>query len=133
MSLESNKQLVREAYESVSNGDIDGFMSRLSDDVKWTFFGDHRFAKTFVGKQDILENLFEPLGGELVDGLTLKLTNFIAEGDQVVVEALGDSKTKSGGTYNNIYCYVVTVRENQITEMREYLDTELVSNVFGHK
>ena len=133
MGIEENKQLVRDAYDSVSNGNLDGFMDRLADDVRWTFFGRHRFARTFEGKQDIVENLFEPLAGELVDGLRLSLNNFVAEGDTVVVEAVGDSQTKQGGTYNNIYCYVVTVRDGKITEMREYLDTELVSDVFGHR
>ncbi|MEM7468184.1 MAG: nuclear transport factor 2 family protein [Pseudomonadota bacterium] len=133
MSLEDNKALVRTAYESVSAGNLDGFMDRLTDDVKWTFFGNHRFATTFVGKEDILTNLFEPLAGQLVDGLRLNLNKIIAEGDTVVVEATGESEVKSGGTYNNIYCYVVTVRDGKIAEMREYLDTSLVSRVFGDK
>lgn len=131
MSLEENRSLVRKAYESISEGDLDGFMDRLSDDVRWTFFGDHRFAKTFVGKDDILANLFDPLAGELVDGIRLNISNVVAEGNYVVIEATGESKTKTGGTYNNIYCYVIEVRDGKIIEMREYLDTELVSNVFG--
>lgn len=133
MSIEANKQLVREAYDSISRGDVDGFMNRLADDVRWTFFGSHRFAGTFNGKAEILEGLFAGLGDQLVDGIKLTLTNVIAEGDQVVVEARGDARTKDGSTYNNIYCYVVTVRAGKIAEMREYLDTELVSNVFGRK
>ena len=133
MSIEDNKSLVRRAYESVSEGNVDGFMDSLSDDVRWTFFGEHRFAKTFVGKDDILENLFGPLAGELVDGLRLNIGNVIAEGNYVVLEAMGESTVKAGGTYNNTYCYVVEVRDGKIAEMREYLDTELVSKVFGKR
>ena len=133
MSVENNKALVRAAYEAVSAGDLEGFMDRLADDAKWTFFGKHRFAGTMVGKEEILNTLFTPLSGQLVDGLRLSLNTVIAEGDKVVVEATGQSDVVGGGTYNNIYCYVVTVRDNKITEMREYLDTELVSDVFGHK
>ncbi len=133
MSVENNKALVRAAYEAVSAGELDGFMDRLADDVKWTFFGKHRFAGTMVGKEEILNTLFTPLSGQLVDGLTLNLNTVIAEGDKVVIEATGQSDVVGGGTYNNTYCYVVTVRDNKITEMREYLDTELVSDVFGHK
>ena len=47
MRIEANKQLVRDAYASISAGNLGGFMDRLSDDVTWTFFGSHRFAKTF--------------------------------------------------------------------------------------
>ncbi len=133
MSVEANKKLVREAYESISKGNLDGFMNRLSDDVRWTFFGNHRFAGTFTGKKDILDNLFAPLGSQLTDGLRLEIDNVIGEGDQVMVEARGIAATKAGGHYNNIYCYVVKVRDGKIVEMREYLDTELVSSVFGKK
>lgn len=133
MSVEDNKTLVRAAYDSISAGELDGFMDRLADDVKWTFFGKHRFAGTLVGKEDILNNLLTPLADKLVNGLKVNINTVIAEGDKVVIEATGESKVVGGGTYNNIYCYVVTVRNNKITEMREYLDTELVSDVFGHK
>ena len=133
MSVEENKALVRAAYDAVSAGDLDGFMDRLAEDVQWTFFGKHRFAGTMVGKEEILNKLFTPLSGQLVDGLQLTINTVVGEGDKVVIEATGKSDVIGGGTYNNIYCYVVTVRNNKITEMREYLDTELVSDVFGHK
>lgn len=51
MSVEANKQLVLDTWGAVTKGDIDGFMSRLADDVTWTFFGSHRFAGTFRGKR----------------------------------------------------------------------------------
>lgn len=132
MSVENNKALVRAAYDSISAGAVDGFMDRLADDVKWTFFGKHRFAGTLVGKEDILNNLLTPLSSKLVDGLKITINTIVGEGDKVVIEATGQADVVGGGTYNNIYCYVVTVRDNKITEMREYLDTELVSDVFGH-
>lgn len=62
MSTEANKQLVRDAWGSVSNGDVDGFMNALADDVTWTFFGSHRFAGTLRGKQELVSKLFAPLG-----------------------------------------------------------------------
>ena len=133
MSISENKSLVCKAYEAISEGNVDGFLDRLSDDVRWTFFGEHKFAKTFVGKQDIIDNMLGPLAGELEDGLRININNVVAEGSYVVVEATGESKLTKGGTYNNIYCYVVKVDNGEIVEMREYLDTELVSNVFGKR
>ncbi len=131
MTIESNKQLVRQAYGAVSAGDVEGFMDCLAEDVRYTFFGSHSLARTFEGKEDILHNLLASLGEFLATPLKLEITNMIGEGDQVVMEALGQSETKSGDTYNNIYCMVVTVREGKIAAVREYLDTELVSEVFG--
>ena len=51
---------------------------------------------------------FPPSGADIVaqleGGLTITPENFIAEGDYVALQAHGDSRTKSGGTYNNTYC-----------------------------
>ena len=131
MSIEANKRLVREAYQAVSAGDVEGFLGRLADDARWTMYGTHRFARTFSGKADILANLFGPLGETLAGGIVIELSNLVAEGDVVVVEARGKSATKTGGTYNNTYCNVLTLRNGKIAEVREYLDTELVTKVFG--
>ena len=131
MSTEANKQFVRDAYAAVSEGDHDGFMERLADDVEWTFYGNHRFARTFHGKADLMENLFGVLGAQLESGITLDIQNVIGDGDMVVVEALGKSRTKDGRDYNNTYCLVLTLREGKIAQIREYLDTELVSRIFG--
>ncbi len=131
MSIESNKQLVLGAYASVSEGNLAGFMDRLSDNVRWTFDGTHRFAKTFHGKQDILNNLFGPLSERLVAGIKVHVKNCIAEGDQVVVEAQGEARSKDGRNYNNTYCIVLKLENGKIASMHEYLDTELVKAIFG--
>ncbi len=131
MSIEANKQLVRDAYASISAGNLGGFMDRLTDDVTWTFFGSHRFAKTFNGKEDITQNLFDVLGAQLEGSLTVNVKNLIAEGNQVVVEALGEARANDGRDYNNIYCLVLRLEDGKIAEIREYLDTELVKSIFG--
>ena len=131
MSIESNKEVVRQAYGAITDGNLDGFLDRLADDATYTFFGNHRFARTFNGKTDIVDNLLVPISEVLETNLKLEITNLIGEGDQVVMEALGQSDTKAGGSYNNIYCLVFTVRDGKIAAVREYLDTELVTSVFG--
>ena len=54
-----------------------------------------------------------------------------AEGDRVVIEARGEAKTKTGKRYDNSYCIVITVRNDKISAVREYQDSELVTAVFG--
>ena len=131
MGIEENKQIVLYAYGSLTNGEPEGFYSRLSDDVEWTFFGSHRYAGTFRGREEIEKGLFGSLG-ELLEGpIKVHIKQLIAEGDKVVLEAKGESRAKNGKDYNNDYCIIVTVRDGKITEMRENLDSELVTEVFG--
>ncbi len=131
MSAESNKQLVRDTWGAVTAGDIEGFMRRLADDVTWTFFGSHRFAGTISGKDELVQKLFAPLGEILADGIKVHIDTLTAEGDRVVMEARGEAATRTGVAYNNNYCIVITVRNNQVAAVREYLDTELVTTAFG--
>ena len=49
----------------------------------------------------------------------------IAEDDRVVVLARGEVKTVRGEDYNNSYCFVLTMRDGKIVELREYMDTAL--------
>ena len=131
MSVEANKQLVRDTWGAVTKGDIEGFMSRLADDVTWTFFGSHRFAGTFRGKEELVAKLFAPLGEVLAEGIKVHADTLTAEGDRVVMEARGEASTKDGRPYNNNYCIVITVRDGKVAAVREYLDAELVTSVFG--
>jgi ketosteroid isomerase-like protein len=58
-------------------------------------------------------------------------SNFIAEGDLVVVEAKGDNVTKAGLRYDNDYCMVWRVENGRITMIKEYCDSALVERVLG--
>jgi ketosteroid isomerase-like protein len=131
MSIEENKKLVTGAWDMISAGDAEGFLNTLSDDATWTFFGSHLFAGTFNGKAEIIEKLFEPLGGVLEGGLEITINSVTAEGDRVIMETKGKARTKSGVDYNNDYCMVVTVANGLIVAVREYLDSELVTAAFG--
>lgn len=59
------------------------------------------------------------------------VNSLIAEGDQVALEGRGEAPKFDGGSYDNTYCIVVTVRDGEILQIREYLDTELATATFG--
>jgi len=67
----------------------------------------------------------------LEGGIDFTPVNFIAEGDYVVTQARGNSRTKSGSSYNNTYCHVFRIANGKVQEVTEYLDTELVTKAFG--
>jgi ketosteroid isomerase-like protein len=84
------------------------------------------------GKEQIVNDLFNVLGDQLEGtGISLEIKQLIAEGDKVVAEMQGTSRSVSGKDYNNTYNIILTVKDGLITEMREYLDTELITEVFG--
>ncbi|MGE0484522.1 MAG: nuclear transport factor 2 family protein [Gammaproteobacteria bacterium] len=131
MNAAANKELVRTAWNAVSTGDSDTFLGALADDVTWTFFGSHRFAGTIRGKDELLNKLFAPLGEVLEGGIQVTINSMTAEDDRVVIECKGRARAKSGLDYNNDYCIVIECSGGRIRHVREYLDSELVTSVFG--
>lgn len=131
MSAEANKALVEQTWGAVTKGDTETFFNNLADDVTWTFFGTHKFAGTYHGKQELIDKLFTPLGDVLVDGIKITIDSITAEDDRVVFEARGEARSKAGAEYNNTYCIVVICANGKIQHAREYLDSELVTKVFG--
>jgi ketosteroid isomerase-like protein len=122
-----NKQLVLDAY----SGRPGALLAALAPDIEYTLMGStHRFARTFRGRDDVVQNLFAQVGTVLAGG-RMTPVNAVAEGDQVVVEFAGEGRTKDGREYNNRYCSVFRVADGRITHIREYLDTDLTRSVFG--
>ncbi|MGE0487381.1 MAG: nuclear transport factor 2 family protein [Gammaproteobacteria bacterium] len=127
----NSKDIVMTAIAALNAGDGEAFMATLADDIEWQFFGTHRFAGTFAGKQALAAGLFAVVDATMVDGLKVHVRKVIADGDCVVVEAKGQARSRAGLDYNNDYCLVFEVSNGKITHAREYLDSELVTRVFG--
>ncbi|MBV8772508.1 MAG: nuclear transport factor 2 family protein [Deltaproteobacteria bacterium] len=131
MGAAENKELVRNMFGELSKGNSQAFLDAMADNVRFTIIGNTKFSGTCNGKQELVNKVLMPLGAQLEGGLTLTPDNFIAEGDYVAMQARGNSRTKSGGTYNNTYCQVFRITNGKVQEIVEYLDTELVTKAFG--
>ncbi len=128
---ETNKQIVLNAYASLKAGDVSGYLGAMSEDVTVTYYGNHFFTGTYNGLADIMENYVPALLAVLDGPIKITVSNAIAEGDQVFVEAQGESRTKDGRDYNNQYGIVLRLKDGKIKAIREYMDTELAKAIFG--
>jgi ketosteroid isomerase-like protein len=131
MNTQQNKDIVHSFYEAGNAGDVQGFLELLDDGVTWTNIGSTRYSGTFTGKQALTDRLIGPLFGRLKAGIHATVSNVIADGDHVAVQLTGEATTIDGQPYNNTYCHVFRLRDGRIHEVTEYLDTELVTAVFG--
>jgi ketosteroid isomerase-like protein len=129
MGASENKELIRSIFASKNPS---AFVDAMADDVKFTLTGTTKFSGTFNGKQELAAKLFGPLFAALdANGIALTPDNLIADGEFVVMQARGKATAKNGLPYNNNYCHVFRVTHGKIREITEYLDTELVTKVFG--
>ena len=135
MSVEENKQVIRDFFAALSNGESDRVRGLLHENVAWTIIGDTPVSRTFKGidgfETDLLGAVFRQIDADA--GVKVDIVELIAEGDKVVARAQGQITGKYG-PYNNTYCHVFTVRDGKIVEDMEYLDTLLIERaLYGRK
>ena len=131
MSTIENKEIVSRFYEAGNRGDMETCFGLLAEDIRWTNIGTTSLSGTYVGKAALMEELLGPLFGRLRDGIRMTVVRLIAEGDIVVAQTSGQAVTNEGKPYNNTYCWVIRMRDGQMAEVTEYLDTALVTTTFG--
>jgi ketosteroid isomerase-like protein len=61
--------------------------------------------------------------------VNLEITGMIAEGDHAVLQSTSRALTRTGRTYENGCIGVFTIRDGQIQDVREYMDTLYASEV----
>jgi uncharacterized protein len=131
LPTETNKQLVRTAFEAMGRSDIRPLYDLMRDDFAWIIEGQSRFSRSYKGKEAVKRDLLAPLFEAFATPYRFTIDEIIAEGDRVVVRGRGEVKTKAGKDYNNSYCFVLRLEGGKLVELREYLDTALVERVFG--
>jgi uncharacterized protein len=131
MNATMNKQLMQDIFSALSTGDDQPFIDAMASDMKWIWMGSGQWEKIFDGKKSILDELWTAVKQTLVPPYMVKAERFITDGDYVVVEAVGQNTTPDGRKYHNKYCWVCCIRAGQIHELREYMDTDLVTKTFG--
>ena len=129
--ITDNKGLMQTVFAELAKGNQRPFADAMAEDVCWTIAGSSAWSRTWRGKKVVLNELMRPLFARFSDTYTCQPRRIIAEGDYVVVEALGNVTTKSGKPYRNHYCYVCRLIEGKLVEVTEYMDTELAAAVLG--
>ena len=124
---ESNKAIVANFFQSLNNGDIQGVVDTYADDGHCQTMGDTLISGV-MSKADIANS-----AGGILDvfpaGLTFQVIDMVAEGDKVAVEATSEGEHISGQTYNNEYHFLFEFRDGSLLRLREYMDTEHVTDV----
>ena len=131
MSPEENKKIVQHFYQSGNQGDMETCFSLIANDIVWTNMGTTAISGTYTGKTELMEKLLGPLFGQLKQGIHMEAHLLVAEGDYVVAQTSGSAETLDGRPYNNSYCWVIRMKDGKLAEVTEFLDTELVTSVFG--
>ena len=128
MSIDEGK--VRSIFAGLEQGDGDAFFANVADDVDWTVMGTHPLAGRYLSKDAFKAATFSKLGKVLPQGAQLHVTNVVVSGDIAVVELLSGATARNGMRFDNHYCWVVRFDGETIVEVRAYLNSALVAELF---
>lgn len=130
MSTAQNKQLLETIFAELLKGNDTPFIDAMAEDMQWTWMGSGQWAKTFSGKQAVVDELWAAVKTTIRPPFRVVADRILADGDWVVIEARGHNVTPEGKPYNNTYCWVCRVTDGKLRELREYMDTDLVTATF---
>lgn len=125
--IERNKEIARKFFVAMSNGDIASIIDAYDDDVKIYTMG-NTLISGVVNKTQAKEFAGQVLGA-FPRGIRFEVHNLTAEGDRVAIEAESFATHVSGKYYNNKYHFFMRLKNGLITEFKEYMDTEMVTEV----
>ena len=124
---EKNKALTLSFFEAMQRGDADAIADTYADDGRVVTMGN-----TLISGSRGKEEIRGFAGGVLEafpDGLEFTVHGIIAEGDKVAVEASSQGMHASGKPYSNHYHFLLTWRDGELVELKEYMDTEHATDV----
>jgi uncharacterized protein len=128
--MKINEQTVRSIFAGLEHGDGDAFFEHVADDVDWTVMGTHPLAGHYHSKRAFQEATFSKLGKVLPNGAELRVTNVIVAGDMAVIELVSGAIARNGMRFGNRYCWVTRFDGQRIVEVRAYLDSAMVAELF---
>lgn len=118
--------IVRAHYAASAQGDLERMMADVSPQVRWTEMAGFPCAGTWVGPQQIAENVFQALGRDWID-YRFELQHLIDAGDQVI--GVGSYKgifRATGKPLEARVAHVWKVEEGKIAAFEQFTDTLLV-------
>lgn len=117
--------------DALAHGSGRPLIDAMAEDMTWRWMGVSRWSKTFEGKASVADTLFGGAPARPDPSSSIEVHHIHADGDFVVVEHSGRNALPDGRQYDNNYCWVFHFEDGLIKEVREYMDTQLVTDTFG--
>ncbi len=128
---ERNENLVRDFFAVLSTGDLEKIRATLHPDASWTpMVKNVPGAGVHQPRDVIVDEFLAPVRGMFEEGdPKTTVNNIFSKGDVVCAETRAVGKLSNGNTYDNLYCWVIEIKDGLIHAIREYMDSQYVNSV----
>ncbi len=122
--MSANKEIALRFNDLISLRRLDEAFALTSDDV--VFRGPDGTRLDREGLKDLLQYVWTLMAGPF----KTEIVGTTCEGERVAVEMTASVELVNGGKYENIYHFLVIVRDGKIVYQAEYCNTK-AADVFG--
>lgn len=128
MTLEErNKQRVRDFFALLNRGDVPAIAATYADDGYLETMGRTLISGKFSRTQ--VRAAAGQIYAVFPQGLSFVIDAMTAEGERVAVEARSEGRHVSGVLYTNEYHFLFVFRDGKLALLREYMDSERVTDI----
>jgi ketosteroid isomerase-like protein len=126
----TTREVVENYFAAIQEGRFEDLSRYQSIDYKRWISGEGSWP--FGGWQDeqSMAKIFLNITERFPAGLKIIINSIIVEDDRAVVNLSNYAVRTDGRVYNNQIVFMLWVKDGQITEQHEYLDTIMVNELF---
>jgi uncharacterized protein len=119
-----SKTVAKRYVSAAEAGEEHAIRDLFAQDATWTLAGELPISGVWKGRDAIVDEFLATAMSYYEPGsVSLEITGMIAEHDHVVMQWTSRARTRDGRPYENGCIGVFTIRDGQIQEVREYMDT----------
>jgi hypothetical protein len=121
------KAFVTDFFAAMNNGDVDAIVDAYADDGTLHTMGQTLISGIYSKAQIAASagSIFEVFPR----GLQFEIIDMVGQGNKVAVEATSEGVHVSGQTYSNQYHFLFEFQDGRLLRLKEYMDTERVTDV----
>ena len=129
MDTRKNKQLVESFWQEFSQGNYQNALDMMASDATWWVAGKTLLSGEYTKEE--FTDLLSSVSSQAPNGIKVIPSSMTAEENRVSMEATSYAEISNGKTYHNEYHFLITIADGKLVKIKEYLDTEHVTEVFG--
>src|SRR6185295_7896996 len=127
------ERLYLEFFATLSSGDLERIRATFHDDAVWQVQvkgilgeGSHR------GKKAIVDEVLAPVRGMFKPGdPKVTVTTLASRGPLVIGECDSRGTFADGRPYENLYVFVLEIKDGKVWRLREYMDSFYIAKLQG--
>lgn len=120
--VERNRALVAQSFDSWRKGTGSPY-DLLADDAHWTITGNSLAARTYVSKEDFIDQVIRPFNARMSGRLIPTVHRLYADGDTIVAFFDAAGTARDGQPYSNTYAWILEMEDGRIVRAHAFFDS----------